>query len=165
MAYRQSKGTNTGIMRIFNTYGPRMRAEDGRVVSSLIWQALGGMPLTVFGDGTQTRSFCYVDDLVAGIVAMIDSDEQGPVNLGNPNEMTVAELAVAINELTGSTSPIDFRPLPQDDPTQRRPVIDKAMAVLGWKPEISLEDGLRRTVAYFRAEKQRTDLSASGAEF
>ncbi|MFE9450439.1 UDP-glucuronic acid decarboxylase family protein [Streptomyces sp. NPDC006739] len=150
-AYRTHCATNTGIIRIFNTYGPRMRPHDGRVVSSFVVQALAGEPLTVYGDGKQTRSFCYVDDLVRGIVAMLDHDEPGPVNLGNPVELTVLELAERVLTLTGSRAEVQFHPLPVDDPTRRRPVIDRAFARLGWIPETGIEEGLRRTVDWFAA--------------
>ncbi|MCW2871546.1 UDP-glucuronic acid decarboxylase family protein [Actinacidiphila oryziradicis] len=149
-AYRSALGVNTGILRIFNTYGPRMRPHDGRVVTSFIAQALNGDPLTVYGDGSQTRSFCYVDDLVRGIVAMIDSTEQGPVNLGNPSERTVADLAELVFQLTGAERTVEYHPLPADDPTRRRPVITRAQKVLGWSPVITDRDGLTRTVQYFR---------------
>ncbi|KUM95721.1 epimerase [Streptomyces cellostaticus] len=148
-AYRTHRGTNTGIVRIFNTYGPRMRPHDGRVVSSFVVQALAGEPLTVYGDGKQTRSFCYVDDLVRGIVAMLDRDEPGPVNLGNPVELTVLELAHLVLGLTGSRAEVEFHPLPVDDPTRRRPAIARASERLGWVPEVDIEDGLRRTVRWF----------------
>ncbi len=148
-AYRRSCGVDVGIVRIFNTYGPRMRPDDGRVVSTFVDQALRGEPLTIYGDGSQTRSFCYVDDLVRGIVAMIDSSEPGPVNLGNPEERTVAELATLILTLTGSTSTVVHLPLPVEDPTRRRPVIDLARERLGWFPEVGTEEGLRRAIAWF----------------
>lgn len=151
-AYRTTLGTNVGIARIFNTFGPRMRPEDGRVVTSFIAQALVGDPLTIYGDGSQTRSFCYVDDLVGGLIALLDSDEPGPVNLGNPNERTVAELAVLVLQLTQSTSPIEHYPLPVDDPTRRRPVITRAEHRLGWIPTVPVEEGLRRTVEWFRSQ-------------
>ena len=148
-AYRTNRGTNTGIVRIFNTYGPRMRPHDGRVVSSFVVQALAQEPLTVYGDGKQTRSFCYVDDLVRGIVAMLDHDEPGPVNLGNPVELTVLQLAELVLDLTGSQAEIQFHSLPVDDPTRRRPAIARAAQRLGWSPEVGIEDGLRRTVEWF----------------
>ncbi|MFD2093372.1 UDP-glucuronic acid decarboxylase family protein [Blastococcus deserti] len=151
MAYRRQFGDDVGIVRIFNTYGPGMRPEDGRVVTSFITQALNGDPLTIYGDGSQTRSFCYVDDLVRGLVAMLTSTETGPLNLGNPVEWTVLELARIVLEVTGSTSPLEFHPLPQDDPTRRRPDIGRARRLLGWQPEISAHEGLRRTVEWFRA--------------
>ncbi|MFJ3222304.1 UDP-glucuronic acid decarboxylase family protein [Streptomyces sp. NPDC086783] len=152
MAYRRSLGVDTGIVRIFNTYGPRMRPHDGRVVSTFVRQALAGSPLTLFGDGSQTRSFCYVDDLVRGLVAMLDSRHAGPVNLGNPAEHTVRELARLVIEATGSSSPVEHRPLPVDDPVRRRPVVTRARDLLGWTPEVPIEAGLRQTVAWFRAQ-------------
>jgi dTDP-glucose 4,6-dehydratase len=150
MAYGRTLGVRVGILRIFNTYGPRMRAHDGRVVSSFITQALNGDPLTCYGDGTQTRSFCYVDDLVRGIVAMFDADETGPINLGNPAEFTIAGLAEMVLRITGSDSAVEYHPLPTDDPARRRPVIDLAVERLGWRPGIELEEGVRRTVEWFR---------------
>ncbi len=149
-AHRRVHGTRTGIVRIFNTYGPRMRPEDGRVISSFLDQALSGAPLTIFGDGTQTRSFCYVEDLVRGLVAMIDSDEEGPVNLGNPVEHGILEVAGLVLKLTGSSSGIEHRPLRTDDPTRRRPDISKAEKVLGWRPVVQLSDGLGRTIEWLR---------------
>ncbi len=149
-AYRREHGLDTGILRIFNTYGPRMSSGDGRIVTNFITQTLTGRPLTVYGDGSQTRSFCYVDDLVRGIVAMIDSAEPGPVNLGNPEEFTVADFAGLVLRITGSDSAIEYLPLPTDDPARRRPVIKRAMDLLSWKPEIGVEDGVRRTVEWFR---------------
>ncbi len=139
-------------MRIFNTYGPRMHPNDGRVVSNFIVQALKGEPITIYGDGTQTRSFCYVDDLVDGMMRLMDSPAAftGPVNVGNPQETTMLELADTICRLTGSASAIEFRPLPQDDPKQRRPDIGLAERALGWAPRTALEDGLKETIAYFR---------------
>lgn len=160
MAYRRSCDVNTGIMRIFNTYGPRMRPHDGRVVTAFISQALNGEPLTIFGDGSQTRSFCYVDDLIRGIVAMIDSSDPGPINLGNPVEFTMAELAALVLDITGSSSTVEYRDLPTDDPTRRRPVIDRAQQRLGWTPVVAAEHGLRRTVAWLRAERARGRLPA-----
>jgi dTDP-glucose 4,6-dehydratase len=150
-AYGRQLGVDVGIVRIFNTYGPGMRPEDGRVVTSFITQALNGDPLTVYGDGTQTRSFCYVDDLVRGLVAMLGSSVAGPVNLGNPVERTVLELASVVREVTGSDSAIEFHPLPENDPTRRRPDITRAAEQLGWRPKISDTEGLRRTVEWFRA--------------
>jgi dTDP-glucose 4,6-dehydratase len=164
MAYRRSRGVDTGIVRIFNTYGPRMRAHDGRVVSSFVRQALAGEPLTVFGDGSQTRSFCYVDDLVRGLVAMIDAAVAGPLNLGNPTERTVRELADLVLSITGSDSELRFRPLPVDDPVRRRPVITRARDVLGWSPRVSLEDGLRRTVAWFGSQQVSPQIDGTPAE-
>ena len=151
MAYRRSRGADTVIIRIFNTYGPRMRPDDGRVVSTFVSQALAGEPITIFGVGSQTRSFCYVDDLVRGIVAAVESDVEGPVNLGNPAEFTVREVAEMVLELTGADVPIEMRPLPQDDPTRRRPDITTAQTQLGWGPTVPLRDGLARTVDYFRS--------------
>ena len=140
------------VIRIFNTYGPRMHPNDGRVVSNFIVQALRGEPITIFGDGQQTRSFCYVDDLVAGMMAMMASGPEvtGPINLGNPGEFTMLELAQLVVELTGSKSPIEFRPLPQDDPRQRKPDIAKAKSLLNWDVSVPLRDGLTRTIDYFR---------------
>ncbi|HEX9064886.1 MAG TPA: UDP-glucuronic acid decarboxylase family protein [Streptosporangiaceae bacterium] len=151
VAYGQVNSVNTGIIRIFNTYGPRMRGTDGRVVTTFISQALAGEPLTVFGDGSQTRSFCYIDDLVRGILLMIDGRVPGPVNLGNPQEMSVASLAARILQLTGSSSPVVSRPLPTDDPVRRRPAIGLARDLLGWAPRIGVEDGLGRTIEWFRS--------------
>jgi len=149
MAYHRSHGVDVRIIRIFNTYGPRMRPHDGRVVSNFIVQALDGKPLTVYGEGQQTRSFCYVDDEVRGILALLDSDHVGPVNIGNPNEFTVLELAQKVLEVTGSSSEIVYEPLPIDDPTQRQPDISLAKKVLGWEPRVQLEEGLRHTAAWF----------------
>lgn len=161
MAYRRTLGVDTGVVRIFNTYGPRMRPHDGRVVTSFITQALNGDPLTVYGDGNQTRSFCYVDDLIRGIVAMLDATEPGPVNLGNPNERMVTELAKLILEITGSTSPIEYHPLPTDDPTRRRPEIAKAQRLLGWSLHVDAEEGLRRTIEWFRAIPEQVAAAAT----
>ncbi|MFE0699753.1 UDP-glucuronic acid decarboxylase family protein [Streptomyces sp. NPDC058872] len=160
-AYRRTHGVDVGIARIFNTYGPRMRAHDGRVVSSFITQALTGEPLTIYGDGGQTRSFCYVDDLVRGLVSLLDSAELGPFNLGNPVERTVSELARLVLEMTGSSSEVKHHPLPVDDPVRRRPVITRAREVLGWEPEVDITEGLRRTVAYFSARADRLGASAA----
>jgi len=150
-AYQRAFGLNTGIIRIFNTYGPRMSAQDGRVVTNLITQALNGEPLTVYGDGSQTRSFCYIDDLVRGIVAMIDAGEHGPVNLGNPEEFSVGEFAQLVLQITGSGSPVEHRPLPADDPGRRCPVITHAQRALGWHPQIPAIEGLASTVKWFRS--------------
>ena len=150
MAYHRSYGLRTTIARIFNTYGPRIKLDDGRVVPAFLDQALRGEPLTVFGDGSQTRSFCYVSDLVDGLCRLMGSDERYPVNLGNPCELTIREFAERIRRLTGSGSPIEYRALPQDDPKQRRPDISKARRLLGWEPRVGLEDGLRETIAYFK---------------
>jgi len=149
MAYHRSHGVDVRIVRIFNTYGPRMRPHDGRVVSNFIVQALEGKDLTVYGEGKQTRSFCYVDDEVAGILALLDSDYVGPVNIGNPNEFTVLELAQKVLEVTGSSSEVVYEPLPVDDPTQRQPDISLARRVLGWEPRVALEEGLHKTAAWF----------------
>jgi dTDP-glucose 4,6-dehydratase len=151
MAYHRYHGVRTNIARIFNTYGPRMALKDGRVVPAFLDQALQGQPLTIFGDGTQTRSFCYVSDMVDGLVRLASSDERLPVNLGNPVELTILEFAERIREMMGSKLPIVFEPLPQDDPQKRRPDITKARGLLGWEPKVALADGLRETVEYFRA--------------
>jgi dTDP-glucose 4,6-dehydratase len=151
MAYHREHGLDVRISRTFNTYGPRMRPGDGRVVSNFIVAALAGKPLTVYGDGNQTRSFCFVDDQVRGLVALLDSDHVGPVNIGNPDEFTILELARIVLKLTGSDSDIVFDRLPQDDPVQRRPDISLAARVLGWRPEVPLADGLARTIPWFHA--------------
>jgi dTDP-glucose 4,6-dehydratase len=153
-AYRRTFGLNTGIIRIFNTYGPRMRATDGRIVTNFITQALSGKPLTVYGDGSQTRSFCYIDDLVRGIVAMIDSAAAGPLNLGNPEEFSVGEFARLVLRLTRSRSVIEHRPLPVDDPTRRCPVIARAMSELNWHPKITAEVGVRWTIDWFASAEE-----------
>jgi dTDP-glucose 4,6-dehydratase len=150
MAYHRVHDVSVGIVRTFNTYGPAMRPADGRVVSNFIVQALKGEPLTLYGDGQQTRSFCYVDDQVRGYVAMLDAEVTGPVNVGNPDEFTVAELAEVVLEVTGSTSAIVHEPLPVDDPTQRKPDITLARDVLAWEPTVALREGLERTVPWFR---------------
>ena len=150
MAYHRSHGVATRIVRIFNTYGPRMRLGDGRVVPNFITQALQGEALTVYGDGSQTRSFCFVDDLVEGIVRLLRSDCTQPVNLGNPHELSVRAFAETIIRLTGSSSPIAFEPLPVDDPKVRQPDVSVARRTLDWEPRVSLEDGLSKTIAYFR---------------
>jgi dTDP-glucose 4,6-dehydratase len=150
MAYHRFHGLDSKIVRIFNTYGPRMRLEDGRVVPAFIGQALQGRPLTVFGDGSQTRSFCYVSDLIDGIYRLSQGDYHEPVNIGNPREMTVIEFARQILEITGSEAPIDFRPLPTDDPKVRQPDISLARKVLGWEPKVPFEEGIVRTISYFR---------------
>ncbi len=160
MAYHREFGTDVGIVRIFNTYGPGMRPADGRVVTSFITQTLNGDPLTIYGDGAQTRSFCFVDDLVAGLVAMLRSTETGPVNLGNPVESTVLELARLVLELTGSSSTIEFHPLPQDDPTRRRPDITRARQLLGWEPRVGVTEGLRRTIDWFAAHRDEVAAAA-----
>ncbi|MBE6091633.1 MAG: SDR family oxidoreductase [Selenomonas ruminantium] len=149
--YHRQNGVDIRVIRIFNTYGPRMNSSDGRVVSNFIVQALRGENITVYGDGTQTRSFCYVDDLIDGMVRMMEAENfTGPVNLGNPREFTMLELAEKVIQLTDSKSRIVHEPLPSDDPMQRRPVIDLAREKLGWQPTIELEKGLKRTIAYFR---------------
>jgi dTDP-glucose 4,6-dehydratase len=150
MAYHRAHGIDVRIVRIFNTYGERMRLHDGRVVSNMLVQALTGQPLTIFGDGSQTRSFCYVADTVRGFLALLDGDITGPVNIGNPVEFTVRELAALVLEVTGSSSEIVFEPLPVDDPTQRRPDIGLARTALGWEPTVPLEEGLARTADHFR---------------
>ena len=150
MAYRRAHGVDTRIVRIFNTYGERMRVNDGRVVPAFISQALRDEPLTVFGDGSQTRSFCYVSDLVDGIYRLLMSDEAMPTNIGNPSEMTVLQFAEEIRRLVGTSAPIEFRPLPEDDPKIRRPDIARARKLLGWEPRVPLEEGLQRTIEYFR---------------
>lgn len=151
MAYHRRHGVSTHIARIFNTYGPRMKLNDGRVVPAFLGQALAGEPMTVFGEGNQTRSFCYVTDLVDGLCRLLHSDERFPVNLGNPVEMTILEFANVIRRLTATNSSIVYEPMPEDDPRQRRPDITKARTLLNWEPCVSLEDGLAETVTYFRA--------------
>lgn len=151
MAYHRVHGIKTNIARIFNTYGPRMQLKDGRVVPAFLDQALQGQPMTIFGDGSQTRSFCYVSDLVRGLYLLSQSDERYPVNLGNPREMTILEFAEHIRELMGSDARLEFQPLPEDDPKRRRPDIAKAKRVLGWEPVVPLDQGLRETIEYFRS--------------
>ena len=150
--YQRQHGVKIRVARIFNTYGPRMAADDGRVVSNFIVQALKGEDITIYGDGSQTRSFCYVDDLVAGFMKMMESDKPllGPINLGNPGEFTMLELAQQVIEITGSKSQLKFMPLPQDDPKQRQPDITKAKAELSWEPKVQLRQGLEKTIAYFK---------------
>jgi dTDP-glucose 4,6-dehydratase len=152
MAYHRTHGVDTKIVRIFNTYGPRMRPNDGRAIPAFIPQALRHEPITVFGDGSQTRSFCYVDDLIEGIYRLLMSDYHEPVNIGNPHEMTIRELAESIIRCTGSTSKIIEKPLPVDDPKVRQPDISLARRILGWEPKVSLEAGLERTIAWFRQQ-------------
>jgi dTDP-glucose 4,6-dehydratase len=152
MAYHRQQGVDTCIARIFNTFGPRMRPHDGRAIPTFIRQAIAGQPLTVFGDGTQTRSFCYVDDLIRGIYLLAESSEHMPVNLGNPQEFTLLELANIVLQVTGSRSEIVFEALPEDDPQVRQPDITRARELLGWEPEVPLEDGLRRTIESLRLE-------------
>ena len=149
MAYHRYHGVDTRIVRIFNTYGPRMRQHDGRVVSNFCVQALRGEPLTIYGDGLQTRSFCYVDDLIDGIYRLFNSDSSDPVNIGNPAEYTVRQLAELVMELTGSGATLEERPLPEDDPKVRQPDISRARDLLGWEPKVGLREGLERTLAYF----------------
>ena len=150
MAYRRYHGIDTKIIRIFNTYGPRMRLEDGRVVPAFIGQALRGAPLTVFGDGSQTRSFCYVSDLIDGIYRLSQSDSSGPVNIGNPREMTILQFAESILKLIETKSIIEFRPLPEDDPKVRQPDITLARQLLGWEPKVAFEQGIQTTIDYFK---------------
>jgi dTDP-glucose 4,6-dehydratase len=157
MAYFRKHGVRSNIARIFNTYGPRMKLNDGRVVPALLEQALCGQPMTIFGNGSQTRSFCYVSDLVDGLYRLMLSEERYPVNLGNPREMTILEFAEYVRRITSTKSTIVFQQLPEDDPKQRKPDIAKARALLGWEPRVALDEGLRRTVAYFQ------DLAAARA--
>jgi dTDP-glucose 4,6-dehydratase len=164
MAYHRYHGLDTRIVRIFNTYGPRMRPNDGRVVSNFIVQALRGQPLTVYGHGEQTRSFCYVQDEVEGIIGLLMAPDTEtihyPVNIGNPHEVTVLEIAHRIIELTGSASPVVYEPLPEDDPKVRRPDVTHARELLGWSPQIALEEGLRRTIEYFRSKVRDAKVEA-----
>jgi dTDP-glucose 4,6-dehydratase len=153
MAYHRYRGTDTHIVRIFNTYGPRLQPNDGRVISTLVRQALNNEPMTIFGDGSQTRSFCYVSDQIEGILRLAASDEHTPVNIGNPDEFTILECAHLVKSLTGSTSEIVFKALPQDDPKQRKPDITKAHTLLDWSPSIDLRNGLLRTIEYFTANR------------
>jgi UDP-glucuronate decarboxylase len=148
--YQRRHGTEIRVMRIFNTYGPRMLPDDGRVVSNFIVQALQGKPLTLYGEGSQTRSFCYVDDLIAGMMALMNGDHPGPINIGNPGEFTIRRLAELVRDRIDPSLPLTTQPLPQDDPLQRQPVIDLARRELGWEPKVSLEEGLEPTIAYFR---------------
>jgi dTDP-glucose 4,6-dehydratase len=150
MAYHRYHGVDTKIVRIFNTYGPRMRVNDGRSVPAFMSQALRNEDVTIFGDGSQTRSFCYVTDLVDGILRLLDSDTNEPVNIGNPHELTIKQIAEAIIQMTGSSSQLVYKPLPEDDPKVRRPDITKARALLGWEPKVPLEEGLTKTIEYFR---------------
>ena len=150
MAYHRSRGVNTHLVRIFNTYGPRLHPDDGRVISNFMMQALRGEPLTVYGEGNQTRSFCYVDDLIEGIVRLSRSAEHLPVNIGNPEEFTILECAQAVLEVTGSKSELRFADLPEDDPTRRCPDISKARALLGWQPRVTLKQGLEKSLEFFR---------------
>jgi dTDP-glucose 4,6-dehydratase len=156
MAYHRAKGLDTHIVRIFNTYGPRMRLNDGRALPNFVHQALMGQPLTVYGTGKQTRSFCYVSDLIEGIYRLMISDEHEPTNIGNPHEITILEFAERIRALLGVTAPIIFEPLPQDDPKQRCPDISKARRLLGWEPMVNLEEGLRITLESFKKQFAET---------
>jgi nucleoside-diphosphate-sugar epimerase len=153
VAYERDRGLDLRLLRIFNTYGPGMRADDGRVVTNFINQALSGEAITVYGEGQQTRSFCYVDDEAEGIIRLLDSDHRGPMNVGNPGEFTIMELAKLVLELTGSASPIEYRPMPPNDPKERQPDITQARQILGWEPTIALRDGLVKTIAHFAAER------------
>lgn len=153
MAYNRVHGIDISIIRIFNTYGPRMRIDDGRAIPNFIYQALNSKPLTIYGKGSQTRSFCYIDDLVEGILRLMRSDINAPVNIGNPSEFTILELAKHVVKLTGSKGKYVFKPLPQDDPRQRQPDISKAKKILKWKPKVELEEGLAKTIEWFRAHK------------
>jgi dTDP-glucose 4,6-dehydratase len=159
-AYRNARGLNVGVIRIFNTYGPRMSARDGRVVTNFITQALNGDPITIYGDGKQTRSFCYIDDLIRGIGKMIDSAEAGPVNLGNPEEFTVVDFAELVLQITGSSSPIEYRPLPIDDPARRCPEIGRAKKTLGWQPEVPVVEGVRRTAQWLNSRPAEVRLAS-----
>jgi dTDP-glucose 4,6-dehydratase len=159
MAYRRTHNVDTRIVRIFNTYGPRMRLDDGRVLPNFMGQALRGEPLTVYGDGSQTRSFCYVDDLVEGIWRLLNADFHEPVNLGNPDEVTILQFAEEIRKLIGGSSAIEFRPLPQDDPKVRKPDIGRARSILKWEPKVGRHEGLKRTLKYFRS---RVDSGVDG---
>jgi dTDP-glucose 4,6-dehydratase len=152
MAYHRYHGLDTHIVRIFNTYGPRMRLNDGRALPNFLYQALVGEPITVFGDGKQTRSFCFFSDLLEGIYRLLESTEHEPTNIGNPREITILEFAERVKKLVGSTTPIVFHPLPQDDPKQRCPDISKAKRLLNWEPKVDLEEGLQRTYEYFKAQ-------------
>ena len=156
MAYRRYHGIDTKIVRIFNTYGPRMRLRDGRVVPAFIGQALAGIPLTIFGDGSQTRSFCYVSDLIDGIFRLAMSDFHEPVNIGNPREMTIKQFAEEISRITGTKSRIEHRPLPVDDPKVRQPDISRAREILGWQPQVDFDEGIAQTIEYFRTWLERS---------
>ncbi|MGC1382743.1 MAG: GDP-mannose 4,6-dehydratase, partial [Candidatus Acidiferrales bacterium] len=149
-------GLNTHIVRIFNTYGPRMRLNDGRALPNFLYQALMGEPISVYGDGKQTRSFCYVSDLLEGIYRLLESDEHEPTNIGNPQEITILEFAERVRKLVGTNTPIKFHPLPQDDPKQRCPDISKAKRILNWEPKVKLEDGLQTTFEYFKTKVAQT---------
>jgi dTDP-glucose 4,6-dehydratase len=157
MAYHRTYGVNTHLARIFNTYGPRLHPQDGRVISNFMMQALRGEPLSIYGEGNQTRSFCYVDDLIEGILRLAASDEHLPVNLGNPAEFTIRECADVVLEITGSKSELRFEDLPEDDPTRRCPDIGRARELLGWEPRVPLREGLQRSLTYFRAMREREE--------
>jgi dTDP-glucose 4,6-dehydratase len=159
MAYHRAKGLDTHIVRIFNTYGPRMRLNDGRALPNFVYQALSGQPITVYGTGSQTRSFCYVSDLIEGIYRLMMSNEHEPTNIGNPQEITILEFAERVRTLLGVTSPIVFEPLPQDDPKQRCPDISKARRLLGWEPKVNLEEGLKKTLESFKKQFAETKAS------
>jgi dTDP-glucose 4,6-dehydratase len=158
MAYHRYHGIDTKIVRIFNTYGPRMRLRDGRVVPAFIGQALSGTPLTIFGDGSQTRSFCYVSDLIDGIFRLAMSDFHEPVNIGNPREMTIKQFAEEIIRITGTKSQIENKPLPEDDPKVRQPDITRARKVLGWEPKVEFDEGIAKTIEYFKGCLERGEL-------
>jgi dTDP-glucose 4,6-dehydratase len=158
MAYHRYHGVDTHIVRIFNTYGPRMRLNDGRALPNFVHQGLIGLPITVYGNGKQTRSFCYVSDLIEGIYRLMLSDEHGPTNIGNPQEITILEFAERVRDLLGVTTPIIFEPLPQDDPKQRCPDISKARRLLGWEPKVNLEDGLLITLESFKKQFAETQV-------
>ncbi len=155
VAYHRYHGVDTKIVRIFNTYGPRMRVNDGRAVPTFIPQALRGEDITIFGDGSQTRSFTYISDLVDGVIRLMTSNLNEPVNIGNPHEMTIAEIATTIIRMTGARSQLVYRPLPTDDPKVRQPDITKAQTLLGWEPKVHLEEGLERTIEYFRKKLRK----------
>ncbi len=157
MAYHRANDLDVRIVRIFNTYGPRMQANDGRVVTNFVSQALNGDPLTIYGDGNQTRSFCYVADEIEGFLRLLDGPHIGPINIGNPNEFTMLELATLVLELTGSGSAVEYRPLPSDDPKLRQPDITRARELLGWSPEVQLREGLGRTIDWFRSSVFASD--------
>ena len=164
MAYHRYERVDTRLVRIFNTYGPRLQANDGRVISNFLRQALDGQDLTIYGDGSQTRSFCYVTDQIEGQLRLMQSDEHTPVNVGNPEEFTILECAQEVLAITGSKSKVVFEPLPEDDPKQRRPDISKAKELLGWEPKVSLQEGLRLTIPWFREESAHVSQSAGDPE-
>jgi dTDP-glucose 4,6-dehydratase len=164
MAYHRSRGVNTHLVRIFNTYGPRLHPSDGRVISNFMMQALRGQPLSIYGDGSQTRSFCYVDDLIEGIIRLSRSAEHMPINIGNPQEFTILECAQAVLEVTGSKSELCFESLPEDDPTRRCPDIDRARALLDWEPRITLREGLERSLDFFTSKIKAGDWEVSRSD-